>query len=423
MTSSLIILALLWVLLLVGVPIAFSFTAVAMAMLWYIDIPLAAVPIQLISGVDNFILLSVPLFLLMSNILLKGGIGRDLFAAMQSWVGHWKGGLGIATILSCALFSAICGSSVSTSATIGNVAIQEMTSRSYQRRFVFGLLAAGGTLGILIPPSIPLIIYSSITEDSIVDLFLAGLLPGLLLTALFVAYCFIHALFNQHTVPVAKASRQQRLRLSLRALPSMALALLIISGIYSGAFTPTEAAGVGTVAALAIVLLMQRLSWSDFKLACMDSLRTTVTLFLIIVGAKLFSHAVALYDIPQVITAAIVDTFSTPTGFLLVVGVIVLIMGLFLESVSLLMLMLMMPILLPALNAMGIDRIWFGILFAILIEFALITPPVGMNLFVIQAVGKGSLAEVSKGVIPFFFVMFLALVLVYLFPVIAVGII
>lgn len=421
MTSSLIILALLWVLLLVGVPIAFSFTAVAMAMLWYIDIPLAAVPIQLISGVDNFILLSVPLFLLMSNILLKGGIGRDLFAAMQSWVGHWKGGLGIATILSCALFSAICGSSVATSATIGNVAIHEMTSRGYQRRFVFGLLAAGGTLGILIPPSIPLIIYSSITEDSIVDLFLAGLLPGLLLTALFVAYCFIHALFDQHTVPVAKASRQQRLRLSLRALPSMALALLIISGIYSGAFTPTEAAGVGTVAALAIVLLMKRLSWSDFKLACMDSLRTTVTLFLIIVGAKLFSHAVALYDIPQVITAAIVHTFSTPTGFLLVVGVIVLIMGLFLESVSLLM--LMMPILLPALNAMGIDRIWFGILFAILIEFALITPPVGMNLFVIQAVGKGSLAEVSKGVIPFFFVMFLALVLVYLFPVIAVVII
>ena len=219
MTSSLIILALLWVLLLVGVPIAFSFTAVAMAMLWYIDIPLAAVPIQLISGVDNFILLSVPLFLLMSNILLKGGIGRDLFAAMQSWVGHWKGGLGIATILSCALFSAICGSSVATSATIGNVAIHEMTSRGYQRRFVFGLLAAGATLGILIPPSIPLIIYSSITEDSIVDLFLAGLLPGLLLTALFVAYCFIHALFDQHTVPVAKASRQQRLRLILRALP------------------------------------------------------------------------------------------------------------------------------------------------------------------------------------------------------------
>ena len=420
MISSFIILALLWVLLLVGVPIAFSFTAVAIGMLWYIDIPLAAVPIQLISGVDNFILLSVPLFLLMSNILLKGGIGRDLFAAMQSWVGHWKGGLGIATILSCALFSAICGSSVATSATIGNVAIHEMTSRGYQRRFVFGLLAAGGTLGILIPPSIPLIIYGSITEDSIVDLFLAGLIPGLLLTGLFVAYCFVHALLDNKTIPVPKATREQRVTHSLRALPSMLLALLIISGIYSGAFTPTEAAGVGTVAALAIVILMKRLSWADFKLACMDSLRTTVTLFLIIVGAKLFSHAVALYDIPQAITASIVQTFSMPTGFLLIVGVIVLIMGLFLESVSLLMLMI--PILLPALNAMGIDRIWFGILFAILIEFALITPPVGMNLFVIQAVGKGSLAEVSKGVVPFFFVMFLALALVYLFPVIAVGI-
>lgn len=421
MTSILIILAILWVLLLLGVPIAFSFMIVAVGMLWYIDIPLAAVPIQLISGVDNFILLSVPLFLLMSNILLKGGIGRDLFAAMQSWVGHWKGGLGIATILSCALFSAICGSSVATSATIGNVAIGEMTARGYQRRFVFGLLAAGGTLGILIPPSIPLIIYSSITEDSIVDLFLAGLIPGLLLTALFIVYCFIHALLDKNAVRIAKASRQQRISSSLRALPSVLLAVLIISGIYSGAFTPTEAAGVGTVAALIIVLLMRRLSWSDFKQACMDSLRTTVTLFLIIVGAKLFSHSVALYDIPQEITAAIVQTFSTPTGFLLVVGVIVLIMGLFLESVSLLMLMI--PILLPALNAMGIDRIWFGILFAIMIEFALITPPVGMNLFVIQAVGKGSLAEVSKGVIPFFFVMLLALILVYLFPVIALGII
>ncbi|MFT0211476.1 TRAP transporter large permease [Pseudomonas sp. F1_0610] len=420
MTTALIILLCLWILLLIGVPIAFCFVLVAIVMLWQLGIPLAAVPINLISGVDSFILLSVPLFLLMSNILLRGGVGKDLFSAMQSWVGHWKGGLGIATILSCALFSAICGSSVATSATIGNVAIGEMTSRGYQRRFVFGLLAAGGTLGILIPPSIPLIIYSSITEDSIVDLFLAGLIPGLLLTGLFIAYCFIHALFDKNAVSLKKASRQERLVSSFRALPSVLLALLIISGIYTGAFTPTEAAGVGTIAALIIVLCMKRLSWADFKLACMDSLRTTVTLFLIIVGAKLFSHAVALYDIPQEITATIVEVFSSPTGFLIVVGIIVLIMGLFLESVSLLMLMI--PILLPALNAMGIDRIWFGILFAILIEFALITPPVGMNLFVIQAVGKGSLAEVSKGVIPFFFVMLLALILVYLFPVIAVGI-
>ncbi|WP_027349737.1 TRAP transporter large permease [Halotalea alkalilenta] len=411
------VVAALLALLAAGVPVAFAFALLAAVMLWWIDIPMISIPLGLIEGIDSFVLLSVPLFLLMSNVLLRGGMGRDLFAAVQSWVGHWPGGLGVATILSCALFSAICGSSVATAATIGNVAIGEMTSRGYPKRFVYGLLAAGGTLGVLIPPSIPLIIYGAITEESIVELFLAGIVPGLVLTGLFMLACLVHA-FTRHGAPrLAPQSLKQRWRASRGALPALGLAVLIVGGIYTGAFTPTEAAGIGAVAAVLLVGLMGRLNWADLRQAVLDSFRTTVTLFLIIIGAKLFGHAVALYDIPQQITTQITATFTTPLGFLLVVALVVLVVGLFLESVSLLL--LMVPILLPSLLGMGIDLVWFGILFVIMIEFALITPPVGMNLFVLQAVAGARMGEIVRGVVPFFALMVVALILVYLFPALA----
>lgn len=413
MTTFFILLALLG-LLFIRVPVAFALGGLGLFLLWLKDISVIMVPQALYSTADSFILLAVPLFLLMSNILLKGGVGRDLFNAVQTWVGHWPGGLGVATIISCAMFSAISGSSVATAATIATVAVPEMINRGYSRPFVLGLLAAGGTLGILIPPSIPMILYGVITEESIVDLFMAGVGPGLLLTGLFISYCFVHSLFDKKYIPSPKASWTERRKASIRALPTLFLAVVVIGGIYLGIFTPTESAGVGFALSLMIVLLLKTLNWAKLKQAVMESMVTTVTIFLIIAGAKVFGKAITLYRIPQEISMAITTGIGEPAVFVLVVCCVLLIMGFFLESIS--MLLIMVPVLHPALGAMMLDPIWFGVLFVVMIECALITPPVGMNLFVIQAVAKVNLSEVVRGVWPFILMMFGTVVAIYLLP-------
>lgn len=401
--EAFLILVALVALLLLRTPVAFALGGLGIILLALKGLPLVAVPQRLHGSMDSFELLAVPMFLLMSNVLLRGGVGRDLYAAVHSWVGHWPGGLGVATILSCTLFSAISGSSVATAATIGTVAIPEMTKRGYDRSFVLGLLAAGGTLGILIPPSIPLIIYGIITETSIPTLFLAGIGPGLFLAAVFVVYSVIFSRFSNAYQPVARASWTERLTATARALPVLALAVSVIGSIYAGIATPSESAGLGFIVALMITFAMGRMDWKSLKDGVEDALRTTVMVLIIIAGAKLFSYAITLYLIPQQISALLADNITTPWLFILAVGVVLLIVGFFLESLS--MLLIMVPVLLPAVLNAGIDPIWFGIFFVVLIETALITPPVGMNLFIIQAVGKAQLTEVVRGALPFAFIM------------------
>lgn len=402
MTAALIILGLL-ALLVLRVPVAFAMGAMGIFLLWYFPFPLNAVPQRLYGTMDSFELLAVPMFLLMSNILLKANVGRDLFAAVQSWVGHLPGGLGIATILSCGLFSAVSGSSVATAATIGTVAIPEMTKRGYQRSFVFGLLAAGGTLGILIPPSIPLIIYGIITETSIPTLFLAGIGPGLFLCAIFIVYSVIYARLAGTQTSIKPADWNTRAKASLMALPTIILATAIIGSIYRGIATPSESAAVGFLVALIITTVMGRMSFEKLMQAVYDAMKTTTMIFLIVAGAKVFSYAITLYRIPQDISQLLITNISDPTLFILAVGGVLLIIGFFLEALS--MLLIMVPVLYPTLGAMGIDPIWFGIFFVILIETALITPPVGLNLFIIQAVGKARLEEVARGAWPFALMM------------------
>ena len=416
MAASIILLALLG-LLLSGVPVAFALGGLGLILMWLAEISPVMTAQALYSTADNFILLAVPLFLLMSNVLLKGGVGRDLFNAVQSWVGHWPGGLAIATIISCGLFSAISGSSVATAATIGTVAVPEMIGRGYDKRFVLGLLAAGGTLGILIPPSIPMIVYGVITEESIVDLFLAGIGPGLLLVGLFILFSLGYARFGGGYTALEKADWDTRVRATVRALPTAVLAFVVIGGIYAGVFTPTESAGVGFAVSLIIVFALGTMNWEKLKEAVIDSMRTTVTIFLIIGGAKIFGKAITLYRIPQDISLAISTNIGEAGLFILIVCAVLLLMGCFLESMS--MLLIMVPVLFPSLAALGIDPIWFGILFVIMIECALITPPVGLNLFVIQAVGKVSINDVLRGVWPFILMMFGSIIAIYFVPDIA----
>ncbi len=416
--TTLLILAALFTLLLLRVPVAFTLGGLGLAMLWLGGFSPVMVPQALFSSMDSFILLAIPMFLLMSNILLRGGIGADLFAAVQSWVGHWPGGLGVATIISCAIFAAISGSSVATAATIGTVAITEMTKRGYERPFVLGLLAAGGTLGILIPPSIPLILYGVITEESIVQLFLAGIGPGLFLATLFILYSMIHSRFSPSYQPVPKATWAERRTASLKALPTVILAAIVIGGIYAGWFTPSESAGIGFFVSLIIVFSMGRMDWPKLKEAVYASMKTTVTIFLIVAGAKLFGKAITLYQIPQHVSMWITANIHAPGLFILMVGFVLLIMGFVLESLS--MLLIMAPVLYPSLGAMMIDPIWFGIFFVVLIETALITPPVGLNLFVIQAVARSTLMEVVRGVWPFIIILLGTAALLWFWPDLAV---
>ncbi len=415
--TALLILAALLALMLLRVPIAFALGALGLALLWLYPLPLNAIPQRLYGTMDSFELLAVPMFLLMSNVLLKGGIGRDLFAAVQSWVGHWPGGLGIATILSCGLFSAVSGSSVATAATIGTVAIPEMTARGYNRPFVLGLLAAGGTLGILIPPSIPLILYGVVTENSIPTLFMAGIGPGLFLLAAFILYATAWARLGPDYQPSPRMGWAERRRATLRAAPTVLLAAGIIGSIYMGVATPSESAGIGFVLALAITGAMGRLSRAKLVEAVHDAMKTTTVVFLIIAGAKVFSYAITLYRIPQDISAALSANISEPGLFILAVGLVLLFMGFFLESLS--MLLIMVPVLYPSLESMGIDPIWFGIFFVVLIETALITPPVGMNLFIIQGVGKARLSEVVRGAWPFALIMLATTAALWFWPAIA----
>ena len=409
MESILIVCALL-ALLFLRVPVAFALGSLGMVLLWLKGFPLIAVPQRLFGTMDSFELLAVPLFLLMSNVLLKGGVGRDLFASVQAWVGHWPGGLGVATIKSCTLFSAISGSSVATAATIGTVAIPEMEKRGFDRPFIMGQLAAGGTLGILIPPSIPLIIYGVITETSIPTLFLAGIGPGLFLATLFIIYAMIYSR-GKKDLEGERMPFRQRLSVTLLALPTVVLAIAIIGSIYAGIATPSESAGVGFVIAMIMTFAMGRMDFVKLREAVNDALKTTAMIFIIVAGAKVFSYAITLYLIPQSISGFLTTHISNPTIFIFAVGLVLLFIGFFLESLS--MQLIMVPVLFPALQEMGIDPIWFGIFFMVLIETALITPPVGLNLFVIQAVGKARLEEVIQGAFPFVLIMLSTAVLLW----------
>ena len=321
------------------------------------------------------------------------------------------GGLGVATILSCGIFSAVSGSSVATAATIGTVAIPEMNKRGYPKHFTYGLLAAGGTLGILIPPSIPLIIYGIITETSIPKLFLAGIGPGLFLITVFILYSVIYAKFNKDYQSLEKASWGERYSATLRAIPTILIATSVIGSIYMGIATPSESAGLGFVMSLIVTFAMGRMNWSMLKEAVYASAKTTIMIFVIIAGAKIFSYAITLYQIPQEVSALLINNIDNSTLFIAAIGLLLLFMGFFLESLS--MLLIMVPVLFPAILEHSVDPVWFGLFFVVLIETALITPPVGMNLFIIQAISSAKIGEIVRGVWPFALIMLSTAVLLW----------
>ncbi|MDI9390644.1 MAG: TRAP transporter large permease subunit [Synergistota bacterium] len=415
MMTFLFVVTLLLALLFIGLPVAFSLGTASLALIVAFDLPLKIVGQSIFSSLDSFVLLAVPLFVLMSQVLLDGRVGDDLFDVMNAWVRHLPGGLAIATILSCAFFAAITGSSATTAATIGMVAFPALIERGYERRFVLGLLAAGGTLGILIPPSIPMILYGAVTEESVGKLFVAGIVPGLVLTAIFVIYAIIRSRGGGYRA-YEPASWKERLQVTRKNLWGIALPIIIIGGIYSGAFTPTEAAAVGLVYSLFITLVVYRtLSLKDLPEICLRSVGTSCMIAMIIAGALLFGRVMTLLEIPQQLTQMVIDAGLSPLGFVIAMNILMLGLGCILETVSIVL--LTMPLVAPILGALQIDPIWYAVVLVINLEMALITPPVGVNLYIIHGISDDiTMGEIVKGVFPFMILMVGMLILAIAYP-------
>jgi len=415
MMTFLFVVTLLLALLFIGLPVAFSLGTASLALIVAFDLPLKIVGQSIFSSLDSFVLLAVPLFVLMSQVLLDGRVGDDLFDVMNAWVRHLPGGLAIATILSCAFFAAITGSSATTAATIGMVAFPALIERGYDRRFVLGLLAAGGTLGILIPPSIPMILYGAVTEESVGKLFVAGIVPGLVLTAIFVIYAIIRSRGGGYRA-YEPASWKERLQITRKNLWGIALPIIIIGGIYSGAFTPTEAAAVGLIYSLFITLVVYRtLSLKDLPGVCLRSVGTSCMIAMIIAGALLFGRVMTLLEIPQQLTQMVIDAGLSPLGFVIAMNILMLGLGCILETVSIVL--LTMPLVAPILGALQIDPIWYAVVLVINLEMALITPPVGVNLYIIHGISDDiTMGEIVKGVFPFMILMVGMLILAIAYP-------
>lgn len=411
--------ALLLLLLIMGLPVAFSLGMAGVAgMLLFMggDGALAQLPIIGYKSLDDFVLTAVPLYILMSQILLTGKVGNDLFELANKWLRHLPGGLGIATVMACAVFAAITGSSVACAVTIGAIAIPEMLARGYERSLVLGAVAAGGTLGILIPPSIPMILYGAITDESIGKLFMSGVVPGAILTVLFIMI----VVYRSRNLPrEAAASWDERISALKKSFWGLLLPVIVVGGIYTGIFTPTEAAGIGTVYSLIITFGIYRtLSLKDMPEILEDTIKTTCMIFAIMIGASLFGFVLTILDAPQALTNFVVDMQTNRWVIFVAINILLLFLGCILESVSIIFITL--PILFPLIVRLGFDPIWFNVVMLINLELALITPPVGMNLFVLQGISPDSkMTQIIKGVIPFGAVMALEILLLCFFPEIA----
>jgi len=361
----------------------------------------------------------IPLFVLMGNCAAASGMGRDLFAAAYAWVGHWRGGLATATVAACAGFAAVSGSSVASAITMGRVCLPEMRRYNYDPKLATGTIAAGGTLGILIPPSTAFVIYGILTEQSIGRLLLAGILPGLLLTAIFMTTIAIWMRFRpEYGPPGPRASARERLRATGKAGPMMTVVLISIGGIYAGIFTVSEAAAVGGFLSLLYAAWARALGGNAVPTILLETVRTTAMVFLILIGAQIFGPFLALSGLPEHIAAGLAGLDVPRVVVLLMILGVYLLLGTFLEGFS--MLVLTLPIVIPIVNALGYDLIWFGVVMVIVLEMGLIDPPVGINVFVVKGlVPEVPMSEIFIGILPFWLAMMVCIGILIAVPEIA----
>ena len=371
------------------------------------------------SDLNSFVIIAIPLYILMGQLMLKGGAGRDLFDLAQRFLGRLPGGLAIAAVAASAIFAAISGSSTATAATIGSISIPEMLERGYDRRMAMGSVAVAGTLGILIPPSISFILYSLVTDTSVGQLFMAGVLPGILLATLFIVYTIITARRRMKHGSGTVMGDRRVIPVTRGMIGSLLMIPIVLGGIYLGWFTPTEAAAVGVVYALLLTVVLKRtMTWKLMWQASLDSVVTSAMILMLIAGASVFGNTLSLLRVPQDVTAWLEGMHLNIWQFMIAINILYLILGMFMDAAA--AILVTIPILLPGLQALHINLIWFGVILVMNMEIGAVTPPVGMNLFVVQALRDDfTIREVLMGSLPYAFVGLIGLIIVMIFPNIA----
>ncbi|WGF87219.1 TRAP transporter large permease [Marinivivus vitaminiproducens] len=409
--------------LLTGVPVAFALGLTAIgALVWFDGIrALEFVPDVVFGSLENFALLSIPMFILMGGAIASSRAGSDLYEALDRWLYRVPGGLMASNLGACALFAALSGSSPATCAAIGKLGIPEMRRRGYADGIATGAIAAGGTLGILIPPSVTMIVYGIATETSIGRLFLSGIVPGLMLTAMFIAYSVVAARWTGGAVVDTglRYTMRQKIEILPKVLPFLAIIVGILYVLYGGIATPSEAAGVGAVFALALVVVIYKVYQPGKLWDIVRSVtRESVMILMIVAAGDLFSYMLSSLFITQTLAMAIADMALNPWVMMLIINVFLLIAGMFLPPVAIIL--MAAPTLIPIIQTLGFDPIWFAVILTINMEIGLITPPVGLNLFVINGIAPDvRLPTILWGSLPFVLIMILGMVILSIFPQIA----
>lgn len=412
----------LFALLFIRMPVGIAMMLVGTVGIYFIRAK-AALPTlagEIIGEAMSYPLTIIPLFVLMGNLAGVSGMSRDLYDAAHSWFGHLKGGLASATIVGCAGFSALSGSSLAAALTMGRVALPEMQRYRYDNGLATGAIAAGGTLGILIPPSAGFVIYAILTEESIARLFLAGVLPGILLTTLFVIAVYFVVWLKPDKAPlsVTATTLKDKLRALARAGWIIGIILLTIGGIYAGVFSAIEAAGIGAAFAFLVTIIRRAVTWPNMVDVFTSTLRATGTLFLILFGAFVFKTFVGFTGITFELAEWVELQGYTALQIVVAFLVMFIVLGTFMEGFAILVLTI--PLLQPILEPLGVDMIWFGVMMVIVLEMGLISPPVGVNVFVVKGIAEGvPLNTIFRGIWPFWFAMLVCIVLLLLFPGIA----
>lgn len=407
---------------LLGLPIAVAMAAIGLlgGLLAY-GLPFINSVAPVVWGVHNDNLLtSIPLFILMGELLLRSGIADRMFGALAAWLGRLPGGLLHTNVGCSALFAATSGSSVATAATIGTVALPSLHKRGYSMTLSLGSIAAGGTLGILIPPSVNMIVYGSLTDTSIGKLFIAGIVPGLLLTGCFMLFIVAHALLTQQAVREEVVPLAQRLRLLKDLVPPAVVFFIVMGSLYAGVATTTESAALGVVASLGFAWHSRKLSWTLLQHCFVQTAKTSGMILLIITAAFVLNLAVSLTGVAETMTQWVTSFGLSQVQLLLVLVVFYFILGMFMDVLS--MMVATIPITFPIVTAVGVDPVWFGIFIVLMCELGLITPPVGMNLFVVHGIRPdgGSIRDAMLGAVPYVLIMLMFTLLLIAVPDLAV---
>ncbi|MFN3887868.1 MAG: TRAP transporter large permease [Aquabacterium sp.] len=409
--SGIIIFSLLLVLMLTGMPVSISLGLTVLTFIFgFTEVPIESVALKLFTGIEKFEIMAIPFFILAGNFLTHGGVARRMINFATSMVGHWHGGLGLAAVVACALFAAVSGSSPATVVAIGSILMPAMVKAGFPKEFGAGVVTTAGGLGILIPPSIVMVMYSVTTNTSVGELFMAGVIPGFVLASLLALTTWWRA--RKHNYPrLPKASWGQRVKALRESIWGLLLIVVVMGGIYSGLFTPTEAAAMSAVYAFIIAVFVYKdLGLKDVPRMLLNSANMSAMLLYIITNAVLFSFVLANENIPQQLADWLVGMGLGPIAFLLVVNILLLIAGNFMEPSSIIL--ILAPILFPVAVKLGIDPVHFGILIVVNMEIGMCTPPVGLNLYVASGIAKMGMTELTKAVGPWLLTMlgFLAVV-------------